>query len=130
MPYKIIPRYGIGAAVWFHNRVPLAPDVPGIVLLYSRAVRRIIYLRCIYTYHVQSCCRCYCSVCCYIAAVLLQQLLLFVIVCRIAKIVAGSLTLIPSSVFFLFKHDFFLCKYPLAGLLSHLLLPRFAHVYY
>ena len=32
---------------------------------------------------------------------LLQHLLLFVVACRMAKVVAGSLTLIPSSVFFL-----------------------------
>ena len=48
------------------------------------AERRIIYLACIYTYR------------------LLLPLLLFVIVCRMAKIAAGSMNLIPSSVVFLF----------------------------
>ena len=39
-------------AVWLHNRVqvvPLGPDILGIILLYSSAVRRDIYLTCICT---------------------------------------------------------------------------------
>ena len=39
-------------------------------------------------------------VCCSVPALLLQQLLLFVIVCR--NIVSGSLNVIPSSVLFFF----------------------------
>ena len=79
--------------VWFHNRVPLGPDIPGIILLYDV----------VYTWHVfihkECCCRC-CS--CSVPVFLLQQLPLFVILYRMAKNVAGSLNLIASSVFFLF----------------------------
>ena len=82
--------------VWFHIRVPLGPDIPCTILLYDV----------LYTWHVlirrECCCRCYC----YSVPLLLQQLLLFV-VCRMAKIVAGSLNLIPSSVLFLIQTRFF-----------------------
>ena len=62
---------------FIHNRVvPLGPDIPGILLLYDVY---IIYLAYSYTYRV---------------LLPLQQLLLFVIVCRMAKIVAVSLKLI------------------------------------
>ena len=47
----------------------------------------------------ESCCRsCWCSK----PVLLLQLLLLFIVACQMAKIAAGSLNLIPSSVFFLF----------------------------
>ena len=66
---------------------------------------------------------CCCCRCCWL-------LLLFVIACRMAKFVAGSLNQSdPSafpSVFFLFIHPrFFLLMYPLAAL--SLLRPRFAY---
>ena len=32
------------SVVWVHNRIPLGPDIPGII--------RIIYLACVYTYRV------------------------------------------------------------------------------
>ena len=70
------------AAVWLHNRVPLVgPGIPGIIPLLLCVLLSVLSL--------------------------LHQLLLFVIVYRMAKIVAGSLNLIQSTVFFLFilKHD-------------------------
>ena len=54
-----------------------------------------------------------------IRLLLLHQLLLFVIVCRMAQIVAGSLNLIPSGTFFLFIQTlliFDVCPYTLAVL--------------
>ena len=53
--------------------------------------------------HTECCCRC----CCSVPVVLLKQLLLFVIVCRMANNVAGWLNQFPSHVLFLFKHDMF-----------------------
>ena len=48
------------------------------------------------------------ALCVDILPLLLQQLLLFVIVCRMGKSDAGSLNLIPSSVFFLFTQTRFI----------------------
>ena len=78
------------------------------------------------------CCWCCCSVCVPILLLQLQQqcccfLLRFVIVCRMAKIVAGPLNLLPMLSFSSFKRDLFLMyEYPLA-VLSHLR-PRFAYM--
>ena len=47
------------------------------------------------------------ALCVSILLLLLQQLLPFVIVCRIAKIVAGRLNPVPSSVFCLFMQTRF-----------------------
>ena len=70
------------SVVWFHNRVPLRPDIPG----YYTVVRRIIYPTCIYTKSASA------AVAAAAAAVREPD-----------GIVAGSWNLVPSSVvFFLF----------------------------
>ena len=96
--------------VWFHNRVPLGPAIPGIILLYDV----------LYTWHVfiytERCCRCCC--CCCAPVLLLLQKLLSVIVRRTAKTVAGSLNLMTSNVFFLFIQTQFIfdvCTTPLGS---------------
>ena len=71
----------------------VGPDIPGIILLYEYDVFNTWHV----FIHTECCCRC---CCCSVPVLLLQQLLLFDVVCRMAKIVAGSLNLIPSSVFF------------------------------
>ena len=90
-------------AVLVHNRVPLGPDIPGIILLYD-VLLRSIYLACIYTCRVLLpllllllCMSVYC--CCCTSC---RLLLLFVIVCRMAIFFAGSVNLTPSVVMFLF----------------------------
>ena len=99
--------------MWFHNRVPLGPCIPGIILLY---VRRIMYqYRVLLPLLLLLCTRVVAA-----AAAAVRH--------RVpdGKIVAGSLNLIPSSVFFLFiQTRFFKCMYPLA-VLSHLR-ARFAY---
>ena len=88
---------------------------------YCTAVRRAV----VYTWHVfihtECCCRC---CCCSVPVLLLHQLLMFIVVCRIAKKVSGSSNLIPSSVFFLFKHNLFF--HACLAVLSHLR-PRIAY---
>ena len=71
-------------AVLFHNRVPLGPDIPGIILLYD------VFIPCMYLYRAAAA-AVLLLLCVVILLLLLHQLLLFVIVCRMAKIVAGSL---------------------------------------
>ena len=95
------------------SQLSLGPDILGIILLYDVLHTWHVFI------HTDCCCRCccccsfvflYCCCCC-------GQRLLFVIVCRMAKIVAGSLSLIPSSVFFSLhsKHDLFLMYVPLGS---------------
>ena len=103
--------------VWFHNRVALRRTL--YIILYQVPG---MYL------HTECCC-CRCC-CCGVAILLLQQqcwcfLLLFVIVCRMAKFVADLLNLIPVFSFSSFKRDLFLL-YPLAVLSR--LRPRFAYI--
>ena len=65
--------------------------------------------------HAECCCRCCCCSVFVILLLLVYQLPQFVIVCRMAKNVAGSLNLIPSIVFVLFilKYDLVLMYVPL-----------------
>ena len=74
--------------------------------------------------HSECCCRCCCG--CSVAILLsLPQLLLFVIVCRMAKLVASSLNLIPIGS--LDSNTTYLTRYPFrSGTVSHLR-PRFAY---
>ena len=91
--------------VWFHNRVPLGPDVPGIMLLYG------VLCTC-YVFVQSAAAAAAAAVCVAILLLQLQQLLLFVIVCRMVKIVSGSLNLIPSRVFLLFTQTQFIFNAP------------------
>ena len=95
--------------VWLHNRVPLEPEIRGIILLYDV----------LYTWHIliRSAADAAAALCVAILLLLLQQLLLFVIMCRMANNVAGSLNLIRSSAISLssFKHDEYLTYAPLGS---------------
>ena len=106
--------------VWFHNRVPLGPDILGIILLCD-VLYTFIYLACIYTYRV-----------------LLPLLLLLCtgVVAAAAAAVRHRVSdgknccwFIESDsiqcAFFLFKHDLCLMYVPL-GSMPHLR-PRFAY---
>ena len=64
--------------VWVYNRVPLGPNIAGIILLLYGVL---------YTWHivVQSAAAAAAALCVDIRLFWLQLLLLFVIVCRIAK---------------------------------------------
>ena len=107
--------------MWFHNRVPLGPDIPGIMLLFDV----------LYSWHVlyiQSAAAAAAAACCSVAIpMLLQQLLLFVIVCRMEKNCCGFIE--SDAIQCFLSHSitiYFQCMYPVAVLLSHLR-PRFAH---
>ena len=94
--FTVLLTSSLFGAVWCPNRVPLGLWIRA---RYYTAERRIIYLARIYTHRA--------------LLPLPQQLLLLVIVCRMAKSGAGSLNLIPSRVFFpFFQTRFFLCMYP------------------
>ena len=67
--------------MWFHNRVPLGYDLPGIILL----LYDVLYTCHVFIQSVPTAA----AALCVAMLVLLQQLLLFVIVCRMVSIVAG-----------------------------------------
>ena len=103
-------------AVCFHNRVPLAPDLPCVAVYRCTTY----YVPCMYVYRVLLPLLLL-LLCVAILLLLLHQLLLFVIVCRMAKIVSGSLNLIPSIVSFLLilKHELHLICTPWQCCRSH-----------
>ena len=72
--------------------------MPGIILMHDALHTRHAY----FVLYIQSAAAAAAALCVDLQLLLLQQLLLFVIVCWTAKNVAGSLNLIPSSVFLLF----------------------------
>ena len=103
-------------AVWFHNRLPLRPDtlyctayIPGMCLCIQLLLLSLLLLLllCVLQY---CCCCCSCSC--------LPPL--FIIVCRMAKLVADSLNLIPVFSFSSFKHDFFSCTHRQYGCMYRL----------
>ena len=111
-PYSVCRFFFISflfSAVWLHNRIYLQvePNIPAIILLSSCCT---YYKPGMYLYRVRLplLLPLFC-VATSIFLLLLQQLLLFVIVCRMAKHV-GSLNLTLSSVFFLFIQRRFIFK--------------------
>ena len=79
-------------------------------------VQRIMYLSSMYVYIRECCCRA-AALSVVILLLLLYQRLLFVIVCRIAKLASGSLNLISSIVFVLLiiKDDLLFLYLPLGS---------------
>ena len=73
----------------------IRPDIRAIIFPYD--VPGMMYLTCVI--HIDYCCRCFCLS---MLVLLLLQLLLFVVVCRMAQNVDGSVSLIPFSVSILF----------------------------